>query len=252
MKRSDIAICIPSSRRPESARRVLSTVIPSATVFVAEQELDAYLAIGVPKEKLQTHPNLFGLARIRNWIVAHSGAEVTVQVDDDFHAIYCWPGRKRRVITEPDRIEQVIFSLATVAKDAGARLFGWSNAGRPHYYSDGRPFEFRGPVGRAFGVIGKEVKWDERLITMVDTDATLEELKTTGFVLIDDRLYFHCGAIYGNRGGMQAIRTNDLRQADEKLMLQKWGERINISERSKTGTSTNTIRKNPKKTARAR
>jgi hypothetical protein len=238
----DLAVWIPSSHRTEECKRALR-LLPTAAVCVAESERDDYERAGIPAKTLRTHPDLFGLARIRNWIRREAGTEIVVQVDDDFRSVHAWPGRKRRVYTEPDVVLAIIEATARLARDAGVRLFGWSNAGKPLYFKPHDWLDFRGPVGRALGTVGEGVQWDERLVTMVDTDATLQELLTTRIVLLDSRFYFHCGAIYGNRGGLQRIRTDDLRQRDLTLMQRKWGGYFDVSGKSKRkGIGTNAIR----------
>jgi len=242
MKRLDLSVWIPSSYRTAEARRAMK-LLPSATLVVAEAERDTYLRAGISARRLVTHPDLFGLARIRNWIVQRAGTEVVVQVDDDFQSVHAWPGRKRRIYKQPEAILAIIEGTARLAAEAGVRLFGWSNAGKPLYFRPHDPFDFRGPVGRALGTVGDGVKWDERLVTMVDTDVTLQELLTTRIVLLDTRFYFHCGAIYGNRGGLQRIRTRELRERDLALMKRKWGEWFNVSRKARTkGMGINAIR----------
>ncbi|HPD15791.1 MAG TPA: hypothetical protein PLE19_12625 [Planctomycetota bacterium] len=242
MKPLDLSVWIPSSHRTAEARRAMA-LLPTATLVVADSERDEYLRAGHSATRLIAHPDLFGLARIRNFIVQRAGTEIVVQVDDDFQSVHAWPGRKRRIYRDPDRLMGIIEGTARLAAEAGARLFGWSNAGKPLYFRPHDPFDFRGPVGRVLGTVGDAVAWDERLATMVDTDATLQELLVNRFVLLDTRFYFHCGAIYGNRGGLQRIRTRELRERDLALMRRKWGPCFDVTSKAKTkGMGTNAIR----------
>ncbi len=49
----------------------LLKLIPSIKIVVADGEADTYLATGVRKDQLLTHPNLVGFGRIRETGDAH-------------------------------------------------------------------------------------------------------------------------------------------------------------------------------------
>lgn len=240
--RSDITICVPSSRRPTQAVHVKRGLLPSALVYVAENELDTYVAAGLPRACLRTHPNLVGLARIRNFIVRQCPTEVCVQVDDDFAYVQAMAGFRVRHIRDPRALAELVFSSALVASDMGVRLFAWSNKGTPLYYKDHDPMDLKGPVGRALGVIGKGVVWDERLVASVDTDVTLQELLESRIVFVDQRFYWHCGSIGGNPGGLQALRTSERLTLDRGLIQAKWGRFVEVEKKTKSGLTTNSIR----------
>ena len=242
IRRSDITICVPSSRRPRQALHVRKGLLTSALIYVAENEVETYLEAGIPSAALRTHPNLVGLARIRNFIVAQCPTDVCVQVDDDFAYVQAMAGYRVRHIRDPRALSELVYSTALVAGDMEVRLFGWSNKGTPLYYKDHDPFDVRGPVGRALGVIGKGVVWDERLVASVDTDATLRELLESRIILIDQRFYWHCGTIGGNPGGLQALRTTERLTLDRGLIRAKWGQYVEVEKKTKTGLTTNAIK----------
>ena len=108
----------------------------------------------------------------------------------------------------------LLYSTAVVAQEAGAHLFGYGDALRPLYYKPDRPFTVTEVVDQVIGVIGKDVLWDDRLMMKGDTDATLRELLLRRIVWVDNRLAPNCGQMFQNKGGLQDIRTNRLREAD--------------------------------------
>jgi len=237
----DLSIWVPSRSRAPQAAALLRGPLPTATIVVAENEYDTYVQQGVAPAHLTTHPNLFGLSRIRNWIVRHSPTLVTVQVDDDFRCFHGMTGRRPRIITDPESILMVLYSTAVVAQEAGAHLFGYGDALRPLYYKPDRPFTLTEVVDQVIGVIGKEVLWDDRLIMKGDTDATLRELLVRRIVWVDNRLAPNCGQMFQNKGGLQDIRTNRLREADIRLIEDKWGAAVECRKRNKSGSSVNRI-----------
>jgi hypothetical protein len=208
---------------------------------VAEHEYETYVRHGVAPAHLTTHPNLFGLSRIRNWIVRHAPTVVTVQVDDDFRCFHAMTGRRPRIITDPESIRMVLYATAVVAQEAGAQLFGYGDALRPLYYKPDRPFLLTEVVDQVIGVIGKDVVWDDRLIMKGDTDATLRELLLRRIVWVDNRLAPNCGPMFQNKGGLQDIRTNRLREEDMRIIEEKWGDAVAMRKRNKTGSSVNRI-----------
>lgn len=242
MNQDDLTIVVPSKGRAMMAARQASTLLPSAFYLVAESEKQEYLLAGIPSKRLWTHPDLYGLARIRNWATKTSPTDVTIQIDDDVSHVCAWPGEHRRVYKDPTDVLHIIANTAQVALEGGAKMFCWSNAGKPLYFRPHDPFGFTGPASRALGTIGKDVVWDEHLVTMVDSDATLAQLLSNRFILSDNRFYFHAEVIFGNAGGMQAIRTNERREADKKVIKRKWGNYLDIDGKSKGGQSKNQIK----------
>jgi hypothetical protein len=254
---SDITLAVPSSGRTRQAAWLRRNLLPTARVYVAEDERDTYLEAGIPPEALHTHPNLVGLAKIRNHIVKDCPTKVVVMVDDDCEYVMAMPGRRVRVIKQPDKVLGIVLSTTNVAADMGSRVFGWSTHGRPVYYRDNDPFSIRRPLGGALGVIGKEPRWDERLVVAVDTDCTLQELMANRIVYTDGRFFWQCGPVSSGSGGLQRLRTSDRVALDQALLKEKWGDFLQLGMRDRrdgrskkpTATTRNQIMVERKQTA---
>lgn len=238
MRDLDIQVAIPSRDRTQNMAKMLR-IFPDALIFVAEKEHEAYAKV-VPKKQLVTHPNLVGLGKIRNFMCDTVKKEIIVFVDDDLNRVVAWTGQWYRVLSSED-VHYLIRSTATLATDAGLSIFGWSNFGRPTYLKHNKPISFKGPISRAFGLVGRKIRWDERLIGSVDTDATLQALMEERIILMDDRFYWDCGRILGNKGGLQSIRTSENRTRDIGIMRSKWGDCFCLQGNT-GGTPKNSIR----------
>ena len=130
---ADISIIVPSRERPELCVQLIATMLPTAIVLVADNEAESYLAAGVPPERLTTHPNLFGMSRIKNFLVQRCQTEVCVQISDDLECIYCMTGTIRHV-TDPQFILDMLHRSAVVAQEAGCHVFGYGDYFRPEYF----------------------------------------------------------------------------------------------------------------------
>lgn len=234
----DISVYIPSSGRSEMAFYMQRYLLPSSTIVVAESEQEDYIRAGIPEGKLSTHPNLLGLSRIRNWIVQHSSTRVTIQLDDDIIYFQCNIGARRRVMKTSDELMSLFLSTSNVAADAGVHLFGWGGIKRPLYFKPDRPFVFTTPISQVLGTVGKDVKWDENLLTVCDIDATLRELELRRIVFVDNRFFANTNPMFETRGGMQRIRSSERRAADLRYLKEKWGPVIDVESKIKSGTST--------------
>jgi len=60
-------------------------------------------------------------------------------------------------------------------------------------------------------------------------------------VWVDNRLAPNCGRMFQNKGGLQDIRTNRLREEDIRLIEEKWGDAVECRTRNKSGSSVNRI-----------
>ena len=78
-------IVVPSRKRVANIPRVLS-MLPNATICVAESEEAAYRDV-VPTKQLLLHPEMHGLAAIRNWLAKTLQEDCLVEIDDDLRGI---------------------------------------------------------------------------------------------------------------------------------------------------------------------
>ncbi|MGA2264185.1 MAG: hypothetical protein ABSH28_22470 [Acidobacteriota bacterium] len=233
----DFQIVCMSHKRAERMPHLLK-LIPTIKIFVADGEADTYLAAGVPKDKLLTHPNLVGFGRIRGYMDEHTPNEVIVHIDDDLQAINVWSGSGYNVIRDHETIDRVVYVTIQAAMDLGVSIFGWGRRGTPAYFTQNEPFSLKEPASAAcMGQIGRQFKFDPNLVGFLeDADLTLQALLKERIIFIDTRYYWHFGKSWGNKGGAQAVRSSQVRMRDVEYIKQKWGRYIECQKKSRGET----------------
>ena len=240
----DLKVVIPSKDRPENVRR-MAEMLPDASWVLNEAQAEIYRRAGVAKRKMILHPeDLRGIGKLRNFMLDTISNEILVWIEDDLKFILVWSGSYYKKLRKPEDIMAVITTTAQVAKDAGVSLFGWGNHARGMRFRKNDPFNFIGPISRAAGVVGRKLRWDERLVGSADTDATLQSLLTDRIIFTDTRYYFNCGEIMANKGGLQAVRTKANRDRDVALVKAKWGDYVNLGAAKRAGQMTGVPRNN--------
>ncbi len=116
-------IVVPSRKRARNIPRILS-MLPNATITVAESEASDYAGV-VPKKQLLLHPELKGLAAIRNWLGRTLQEDCLVEIDDDLRGVIPQLGKAKR-ITDPAVIAELIENGHRMAEDLGIGVFCWS------------------------------------------------------------------------------------------------------------------------------
>ena len=230
-------VVVPSRGRVANMERI-QTLLPFATIVVAEAEKDAYLR-EVDAARLVTHPGVpggvSGLPNVYNWLIENFKEETLVEIDDDLQNVFSWAGDGAKTIwlrlRNPDDILQIIENGVQLAADLGVSTFSWSKAqNTAHSKVDHKPITPTGLVANAFGVRGqaRHRKYDPEMIGRASVDWTLRTLLQDRCVLIDKRAFFDCGKIFGGSGGNAGIVTAAKFEKATKNLAEKWGRHISF------------------------
>ena len=195
-------------------------------VVVPESEKELYQKT-VKNPLITTPDNVIGLGRLRNWCLDHFPEETVVMVDDDIMHFYNLSGPKTKRITDPEEVVQVIINTAVMAKDAGAKCFGFAQ-------TDIRKFKGYDPfclcswIGTIIGVIGRKYRFrDDKY--KVDIDFCLQNLLIERIIWMDSR-YYASNVKDANSGGNATFRTEDEYNRSIETLKQKWGDCIHVSD----------------------
>lgn len=220
MKIEDIAIVIPSKGRPETVEKIYA-LLPTARFCIAESEVGDYK---IPREKgLLVHPDsLKGIVPKRQWILDVVKEKCVFQCDDDIYEVIALTGYRPRKITDPNAVFRIIMNSASICESLGLGLFGFTSIPKPLYAPDNRPFAFCSVIMGAFGIIGRDLHYDQKLVTREDADITLQGLARYRVNWIDTRFCFN-GEAWDNIGGLQSIRSKEQEERDMAYMKSKWG-----------------------------
>lgn len=231
----DYRIVVPSRGRPENMDRV-QALLPTATIVVDEAEEDRYL-VEVDRARLVTHPGaagkVEGLPRVFNWILDHFTEDCIIEADDDLQHVDAWHGSGgRRVwnkVTHPEDILQILENGVRVATDLDVGAFGWGKSKNEAFSKcDHTPYSFTGLVANVFGVRGSARKryYDPRMIGRASVDWTLRTLLEDRIVLVDNRIFFDCGTIFGGKGGNSGMVTTKMFEEASRNLKETWGRHV--------------------------
>jgi len=216
----------------------LKALLPTALVCVDESEVAEYEKAEV---KVLPHPKLPNIAHIRRWILQNVKGPVCM-IDDDLRAVNCLIGRRVRRTTDAGAILQIILNGYHVAKDLGLAVFCWQRNANPMQLNAADPFGLVIPSAGAFGVIGRDVRFDTRLERGEDIDLTMQSLMKHRITWCDRRFYFDFGPVFTGKGGNQGVRTGDENEANTKLLKEKWGQYISVDSAKERGSLNMAIR----------
>lgn len=224
-------VTIPSRKRPERIKRMLE-LFPEALVYVAESEEQTYRA-ELPAKRLRTHPDLDGIAAIRNWMLDHTKAKVQVQCDDDFEEVLCMVGRRPRHLREPSAIRQLVANGAQMLLDSQLTLYSWASSARLLYFRGCDPFNLSTVGSCILCIRDTGIRFDARFKTdPEDLDFGMQCLARDRIALCDRRFYWNFGGFQQTRGGLQGVRTSELVREGEELLRAKWGDYVKFREKS--------------------
>jgi hypothetical protein len=191
-------------------------------VCVAAEEKDAYLA-AVPRERLMTH-NVKGLPAIRNWLNKTVQEDCLVMIDDDMRGLFATMRKKRRLVTDPTVIRQVIENSHRVCEDLGLGVFCWCRHLNPIVTKpELLPVRLVGPISCAFGVRGAARERNFVNTPREDLEFTMQTLLDDRILYCDMRWYFDHGRIFCGRGGNVGLIDDAWLKQAEAESERRWG-----------------------------
>ena len=224
-----VQIVIPSRGRPHSVA-VAGKLFPDALWCIGQDEARVY---DVPAARQLIHPpEIIGIGRKRQWILDHVPG-VVFQVDDDVTKLWCTVGLMGRPIEDPADIRQIIENAAHIAESIGAPVFGFDQAWDVRKFRPQEPLLFTGWVGTAVGFIGREIRYDQSLLSQADIDFCLRCLLEKRVIFVDHRFSFICKR-FTNRGGSAGLRSAADYEAQIQKVRARWGKWVSYKKAKTT------------------
>jgi hypothetical protein len=225
----DYTIVVPSRKRTHNMPTILN-LLPTAIVCVEEVEVPDYVAAGVPRERILSHPPLQGHAPVVNWMLHAIKTPIFIEVDDDFVGVQCTVGSTRK-ITNPRDILQIIINAAQNCHDLGLGVFCFSRNPNPAMTKpDKKPVVPVQPVSCVFGTMNaaRHRLYDVSFPGRAAIDYTLRTLLDDRALYCDNRFYFDFGRIFSGRGGNVGVVTTEQYQRTSEALVKKWGEYLSF------------------------
>ena len=227
-----IKIVVPSRGRAN----MILTNVENMIIAVHESERKDYE--GLPFEKIYHREQ--GLSNIRQWIYRKFGD--VFMVDDDIYRVqrlYTDYSDRERNLT-PREAYNIVQELYYMARQVGAKIFGFASSPKPLHYIPQRPFV----SGSYINTCAIGLRKDSRLFFNPDITAAdsywinLLNAFHNRFSLKDTRFVFYQrqGSTFNRPGGLSGIRTLDKERQDSLYLRKKFGESILLKkETSDTG-----------------
>lgn len=211
-------------------------------ILVPESEVDLYKA-KVNNPLLTIPDDVCGLGCVRNWVLDHFPEETVIMVDDDIKCCYCLTHEFTRRVPNGDDVMQVLINTAVMAKDIGAKCFGFAQTDIRKYKACD-PFNLNTWVGCVIGVIGRKYRFREDKFK-VDIDYCLQNLLVERIIFQDSRYTFPQSRD-NNKGGNSKFRTQEGFNQSIESLKDKWGDNIKVSNhKSQVRIALNVKRRQP-------
>ncbi|WP_291727976.1 hypothetical protein [Bernardetia sp.] len=222
-----LKIVIPSHKR---ANRVITKYAVSDAIICVEESQAAEYREHNPNSEIVTHPdNVVGISMKRDWIYRHFGD--VFMIDDDIKAmrrLYVEKGEKVEV--EPEQARTIIENTAIAAKEAGAYLFGFSNAMSPVQYNSFNPISLKGFVnGCGTGLLkGSKLFYIPEIRSNDDYWLSLLNAYHHRICYKDLRFSFEQQDTFMNRGGLSEFRNLTVEQEDFNILQKHFGNAVQL------------------------
>lgn len=230
----DCKIVVLSKGRPDKILTKRS-VTDKFILVVPHDECDTYKEYNKDLEVISQPKEVRGITMARQFVLDHF--ESVFMLDDDIDYVrkmYTEEGEPYKV-TNQETILQIIAQNESLAKQCGAKMFGFTHARRPVAYNPMKPFSFTGFLnGSHTGFLkGHNLKYDPRLIEGEDHFISAYNVYKNRFMIIDNRYAFFTKDNWTSDGGCSMDRNSQNLKRDTLLLRELFGEVVHI----KTGTS---------------
>lgn len=224
----DVAVVVVSRDRAATLAKFTDTLLDGYTLFYSGEGYDDYDYRAV--ERFEVPRGLQGLSVVRNYVLNTLPQRTVVFFDDDVNAVY-WVAGRRSVRLDTERVKLAILDMVVHAHDQGSIAFGMSPLDL-RKSSPLVPFRLRGVFGTVLGVVGRDLRFDERNVLKTDYDFCLASMVTARIVHMDMR-YFASSAKDELAGGNMEFRTQVRRKREIDNLIRWWGSDVIVPKDNK-------------------
>lgn len=217
----DVAVVVVSRDRAAILAKHTDALLDGYTLFYSGEGYDDYDYHSV--ERFEVPRGLQGLSVVRNYVLDTLPQRTVVFFDDDVNAVY-WVAGRRSVRLDTERVKLAILDMVVHAHDQGSTAFGMSPLDL-RKSSPLVPFRLRGVFGTVLGVVGRDLRFDERNVLKTDYDFCLSSMVTSRIVHMDMR-YFASSAKDELAGGNMEFRTQVRRKREIDNLIRWWGSDV--------------------------
>jgi len=163
-------------------------------------------------------------------------------MDDDFVRIRSNAWVRPKWFTGPEAVDVVVQNAFIVLHDLDLPLYTWSGSANPKWHTHHDLFRFNRIALRAWAIYGTEAndgKFPYRVGHKLktgfdDSDLSLRVFMKDRIIIMDNRWFWDFGEELVNEGGLQGIRSKELKAPHEKVMKDMWGKYAVFNDRDGT------------------
>jgi len=223
----DVPVIIPSYKRAGNVRAL--EVVAGAILCVPESQADDY-AEAHPGAPIEPHPDdVIGMAPKRQWMLERWGDHFSL--DDDVKGL--------RRIYDPDAEPhlsaeeswEAVQATAYVARQVGAKLWGFSNYPMTYTYDVFKPFKTTGYVnGMSMGMFADGLlHWpDDPYFLGSDYYVSGVNAFHHRFIWLDTRFAFEQVKTFRNPGGLSEYRNMDREKESFEKLRRYFGQAVTL------------------------
>jgi len=219
----DVAIVVVSRDRATTLAKYTDKLLSGYTLFYSGEGYDDYQYRCA--DRIEVPRGIQGLSTVRNYVLDTLPQRIVLFVDDDVNMIY-WVAGTKSVRLDTERIALAFIDMVVHALDQGSTAFGMSPLDL-RKSSPLVPFRLRAVFGTVLGVVGRDIRFDERNILKTDYDFCLMSMVESRIVHMDLR-YFASSAKDELAGGNMEFRTQARRKREIQNLIDWWGPDVII------------------------
>lgn len=223
MKTGEYRVVIVSRGRSKLVRSRTLRFFPTATLYVLDEEVEAYKEAS-PLNEVVPHGPCRTLGQLRNMALQRFDEEGIIMVDDDLMRVTSFVGAAPRNVTDPGSVLALSVNLLEMTRGAGAWIGGFNTTPSPKFFNPLVPLTLQKPVVYCILVfVGRNILYDEKLSMFDDHDLNLRALKENGLAVVDQRVCFQFEQT-GSVGGNFVENRNSAKElAEQEYLFKKWG-----------------------------
>lgn len=239
MKKLDIKVVILSRGRANSIST--TKLLPSYIEVIVPKSQKADYELKIANPLITTPDDIIGLGSLRNWVLDNFKEYSVIMCDDDINYFYNLSGEKTKRVTDPEEVLQILINTCVMARDAGAKFFGYSQTDI-RKYKGYDPFSMCSWIGTIVGINGRKYRFRKDRYK-VDIDYSLQNLLVERIIWMDNR-YYASNNKDNNTGGNAQFRNEEDYNRSIETLKEKWGDCIKVRDyKSQKRISINVTRK---------
>lgn len=205
-------------------------IIDIDAIVVPANEVDKYKEYNKGIEIIAQPKGVDNIVKARQFVLDNFSN--VFMIDDDVKYVtkfFNTPDENHKIENKA-HIKEIIMQNAYLAKELGAKMFGFTSQRQPIAYKPQSPFKLTGYLNASHcGFLeGHNLKYDTRLLEGEDHFISLYNMFINRFMLIDNRYGFLTEENFKKNGGCSMDRNTEVMKETTLMLREMFGEAISV------------------------